>query len=135
MNYDSTGLTMTFPVAKLIEALKTNREKHKQMVTEAKKNFIAAQRTELLDKLKRLDEGKKIDTYSNLRAPGDNTSQYDTAISMLEMTTDTNIKLGQAQYNCYVLDNWSWKRDFLMSASSYSDTAKKTLDDTEDEEE
>ncbi len=121
------GLVMNFPVKDLLAKLTENREKHVKMVAEAKVNYIEALKKELEAKLVQLKAGKRISTSSQLDVPGDNTAEYDTAISMLAMTTDTTIKLQQDQYHSYVMDKWSWKSRFLASASNYSKLANDEL--------
>ncbi len=121
------GLVMNFPVKELLTKLRENRETHVNMVKEAKKNYLVALKQELEQKLADLNAGKKISTSSNLSVPGDNSAEYDTAISMLAMTTDTTIQLTQAQYNSYAMDQWNWKRNFLATASAYSKLAEDAV--------
>ena len=124
MNYRN-GLKMNFPVKELIAKLKTNREEHAEIVTEAKKFYLTALAEELKEKLARLESGEKIKPNSKLPVPGDNLEEYDTAISMLEFTTDKQIELTQDQYHCYVEDEWEWQKNFLETAANYSQAARE----------
>lgn len=126
MNYMS-GLKMSFPVDKLKVKLRENREEHSSIITEAKKNYLVALKKELEKKLDLMEEGKKINPNSKLPVPGDNLEEYDTAISMLEFTNDSDVILTQDQYHCYVEDKWHWQRDFLNTASNYSELANTKL--------
>lgn len=126
MNYRN-GLVMNFRVSELISKLTENRERHLQIITEAKKNYLVALKKELEGKIQSLDEGKQINPNSRLPVPGDNLDEYDTAISMLKMTADETVELEQSQYHCYVLDKWEWQRNFLEVAATYSSTANGYL--------
>lgn len=126
MNYRN-GLVMNFPVKELVERLTINRDEHLKIITEAKKNYLIALQTELASKLDKLLTGNKINPNSNLPVPGDNLDEYDTAINMLEFTTNTEIELTQHQYHCYVEDKWDWQENFLTTISSYSETAVNKL--------
>ena len=110
---------------KLLEALKANRETHRTIFLEAQEGF----RTEAIKHLDQMLEdarnGKEIRQNIGLVEPRDQTADYDRAIRMLEMSEDDVIELSELDFECYVLDNWSWKNQFLISNSSYSATAAR----------
>jgi hypothetical protein len=58
----------------------------------------------------------------NLIEPMDQTRDYDRAITMLDMTTADDIELTPEQFQCYVMDDWSWKHQFSASNSNYTRT-------------
>lgn len=45
--------------------------------------------------------------------------EYDEVLEMLEMSEDEVIELDRDSFNNYVRDDWSWSRDFRLSASNY----------------
>ena len=128
MNYQN-GLTMNFPVSELLEKLKVNRINHDAIVKESQEGYLKALEFELGKKLARLKEGKKINPTSRLSVPGDNLDEYDTAIEMLTFTSDNETSLSQAQFHSYVMDKWSWQKNFLDTASEYSVSGSAYLTD------
>ena len=60
-----------------------------------------------------------------LQEPQDQTADYDRAIRMMEMSEDEIIEISELDFECYVLDNWAWKKNFLISNMGYSATAAK----------
>jgi len=127
MNYNNSGLEMTFPVNKLLKKLKKNRKNHKDIVKEAKQGYAEALIKEFEGKLARLKKGKNINVNTSLQTPGDNVAEYDTAIEMLKLTTDKTIVLAQAQFHSYVMDKWAWQASFLSNASNYSSSGSLYL--------
>ena len=115
------GLVMKFPVKSLIEVLKTNRQQHEKIATQAKADYAAALLAELKTKIELLEAGKHLENpHSDLKVPFDSLDSYDVAIGMLEFTSDESISLAQGEYDQYVNDKWSWKKSFTDTASSYN---------------
>ena len=109
--------------SKLLAILTENRTKHRAIFEEAVDGY-GKQALELLEK--NLDALKKNKYYRvgvYLHAPMDQTADYDRAIKMVEMTTDTEIVLQEADFKGYVMDDWAWKQQFYTSNSMYSATA------------
>lgn len=52
--------------------------------------------------------------------PQSHETDYQRTISMLEMSTDNIIELTSQEFNQIVLDEWNWKQQFEMSASTYN---------------
>lgn len=115
--------TVTVKKTDLVEALKSNLEKHTKQLAiikdERKSEMIEALR-KLLDDLAADGEGPE-----NLRfpLPADHRDDYERAIRMAEMSVDDNIELDQQEFNQYVMDNWLWKTDFLRTALAYDKVA------------
>lgn len=109
--------------AKLLAELKKNRTQHRKIFEEAQKGFRAEVIKQLDERLAEARAGKKIDIHIRLQEPVDQTADYDRAIRMLEMSEDATILLSEADFACYVLDDWAWKRNFLISNSAYSKSA------------
>src|SRR5665213_480580 len=98
--------------SKLLAILTENRTKHRAIFEEAVDGY-GKQALELLEK--NLDALKKNKYYRvgvYLNAPMDQTADYDRAIKMVEMTTDTEIVLQEADFKGYVMDDWAWKQRF-----------------------
>lgn len=113
-----------FSKKELLEILRKNRSEHKDILKEAwegyKKKIV-----EHLDKMKEdALSGKKIDTMIRIIQPVDQTSDYDRAIKMLEMTVDENVVLDETQFANLVMDDWTWSNQFYTSNSVYSDKAR-----------
>ena len=80
-----------------------------------------------MNKLKRqvdsLDEGEMI-TLQHVRfslpAPESHELEYQRVIGMLEMCVDDTIWIEEDEYACYVMDHWSWKRQFESMTSNYN---------------
>lgn len=55
-----------------------------------------------------------------LREPRNYKKQYDKTIRRLEMTVDTEMYLTLADFDRYVMDEWSWKNEFSATAAVYN---------------
>lgn len=110
---------------KLLETLRENRTAHREIFLEAQEGFRAEAIKQLDAMLQAAKDGKKIRQSIGLIEPTDQTADYDRAIRMLEMSEDEVIELTELDFECYVLDNWRWKAQFLASNSSYSSTAAR----------
>jgi len=111
----------------LLEKLEENRTKHRAIFEEAIVGYRECA-IELLDKrLAAIKSGKKINMIFKVIEPQDHTTDYDVAIAMIKMSVDDTIELDQTQFQCYVLDDWRWKRDFLYSNAQYSKTASDEI--------
>ena len=113
----------------LLGKLGVNRDKHKEIFLEALEGYKKAIIDALESRLADAKAGKRIDTYINLEQPIDQTKEYDRVITMLEMSLDAEIELDERQFAQYVMDNWSWKSQFLTTNSVYSRTAATVMED------
>jgi hypothetical protein len=119
---------MTFKVEDLKAKLTENRNGHKALFDKALAGWKAAIQKGAQEVLDTKDDAEQIQErlqalYRHLRAPEDQTATYDTAIEMLEMTTDEKIELTQHQFQCYVKDDWDWKEEWLGSNVAYTEGA------------
>lgn len=55
-----------------------------------------------------------------LKVPKDHTKSYDVAIKMAEWEVNENVTLEQAQFQCFVLDDWDWQQEFRATTKMYS---------------
>lgn len=111
----------------LLTTLRENREKHRTIFLEATEGYREAAIKELDAMLEDAKAGRKIRRSLTLVEPQDQTRDYDRAIRMLEMSQDDVIELEEHDFAQYVLDDWAWKRQFLLSNSAYSVTATGLL--------
>lgn len=107
--------------------LRKNRDAHRAIFLEALAGY-KAQALEILEKhIADIKEGKIHRVSVSLPQPEEHTKDYDKAIKMLEMSVDKTIEIDEQSFTCYIMDDWSWKRQFLTSNSSYSNMALATL--------
>jgi hypothetical protein len=117
----------------VIATLKKNRERHKQIVSEARVGYVKKAREALMEKLALVESGKVVALTFALEAPQDHTKVYDTAIEMLSMHTDATIILDAGQVRNLVMDEWDWTSHFMLVNSAYSNTAAATRYAADDE--
>lgn len=46
--------------------------------------------------------------------------EYEKTIKKLELSTADKISLADSEFNQYVMNNWTWKQNFLVSNSAYA---------------
>jgi hypothetical protein len=114
-----TELTVKVSKARLLEALKRNRDDHVVKYNEAMTGYVVAVRKELQEKLDALTRGKKVSPYSKHHEPESHLDDYDTVIGMLDMAGDDAIELTQRDYIQYVKDEWGWKQQWTASNTGY----------------
>lgn len=51
--------------------------------------------------------------------PTSHLDEYDEVIAMMEMSVDETISLDSSAFQQYVLDNWTWKKNFIGSVTKY----------------
>ncbi len=118
-------------VKELLEKLKANRESHQQEWEEAHGKWRGLQTTKMKEYLTAVQEaidtaegGGKIGLPSQhdfeLDEPISHVKEYDKVIARMEMTVDENLYISHGDFDKYVLDDWSWKREFAATASLYN---------------
>jgi len=112
----------------VLGTLQENREKHKQVVKEARVGYLDAAKKELAKRLEQLASGKLVSLTFSLSMPQDYTNVYDTAIEMLKMHTEQQVELDSSQVRSLIQDQWDWKRVWTHTNSAYSATARGMLD-------
>lgn len=114
---------MLFAVTDLKKIIHTNREHHRKIFLEAQDGYRIAMIAELDGRLREAREGRRISRMAFLSEPEDHTRDYDRILTMLEMCTEAQVELNELEFGQYVMDDWQWKRSFLVSNSAYSSTA------------
>lgn len=117
------SMTIVAKKTEVLEALRTNRTKHAQIVKEARAGYLDRAQTEIARRLEQLKSGRVVTLVFSLSVPLDYTKVYDTAIRMLEMDQGETVTLDSAQVRCLVQDQWEWTQSFYGTNSRYSDSA------------
>ena len=109
----------------LLKVLRDNRETHikeYESAMQVYKEDVLAKLEEMLATAKEeMSKDKpKFKLNVNLAEPTSYVDSYDTAIRMLEMSTDDKIELSNQEFSQYVEDNWSWKNTFSLVTGSYN---------------
>lgn len=117
--------TVKVDKTQLLEKLDGNLQRHRQDYAEAFDGYRERVVTELDKAANEARSGGEVRTYIDLEAPHNHTNEYEKAIAMLNMSVDQVIELDAHQFNCYVLDQWEWKKHAMTVASQY--VAKKVL--------
>ena len=109
----------------LLGILRKNRDIHRSIFLEALEGY-KKQAIQLLEqRLHQLRTGQVISVTIALPEPLDRTKDYDRVIKMLEMEITPTIDLLESDFSAYVMDDWTWKRQFVLSNSPYSVTASR----------
>lgn len=109
----------------LLTVLRENRTKHVNeylsAVTVYRDDVVARLKKMLSDaKVEAQKTEPKFDLRIDLDAPKSYVESYDTAIKMLEMSTDEIIELSLQEFSQYVEDKWSWAAAFKSVTSIYN---------------
>jgi hypothetical protein len=118
----------------VLAILKKNRSEHAKIVQEARAGYCDKAMTELAKRLEKLKSGKITSLAFALKMPVDMTSTYDTAIKMLELHTEATIQLGGSEVRNFIEDKWDWSREFYVSNSAYSGTARAAVGTIEEDD-
>lgn len=103
----------------VIQILQTNRETHRTTFLKAQEEYRRRLIDELYRRLRDARNGLDVNHTITLPIPRDYTSEYDTVIRMLELHQSEVVKLSQNDVQCYIRDDWAWKREFVGSTSAY----------------
>lgn len=112
----------------LLGILRENREQHRAIFEEALEGYRDEGIRLLEQHIADIRAGKVREVFIRVPRPQDHTSDYDRVIRMLEMSQDDVIEVSEQDFRSYVMDDWAWKQDFLVSNRMYSKTASDTLE-------
>lgn len=140
----SGNRTVTVKREDLLNTLRENLSLHRRKYEEALRGYkeVAMRRLEKLkadtynkiadefqkiveqiDKFdpERMDECIVLVHSANFRlaVPQDHSSSYEVAIRMAEWEVEDVITLTQAEFQCFVMDDWDWTREFQTISESY----------------
>lgn len=106
----------------LTKTIQKNRDNHKAIFDKAVKAYQKKLEEILLEKLKRVRRGSKIQMFFNLPQPEDHTKDYDRILQMLSMEIGDTIELGEGEFSKFVMDDWAWKSEWVSNTLSYTNT-------------
>ena|SRR5215469_4211940 len=112
--------TVTVKKDRLLATLKENRSKHKDLYLKAEEGYRRSVVEQLNNQLDLVKSGKPIRNYISFDPPEDHTSDYDTAIEMLEWSVSQEVQIDMTEFQCYVLDKWPWFEVTLTKNTRYS---------------
>lgn len=104
----------------LVERIKVNRDNHRSVFEEAIDGYHKAVITALDAALKDARAGKKYTPTIFLPEPQDHTRDYDRVLAIFDFSLDDEFELSAKEFAQYVLDDWGWKGDFIITASNYT---------------
>jgi hypothetical protein len=105
---------------RLEKAVRKNRDGHRALYEQAIEGYrraVIAWFEEQIDAAK--NGGRPYETYFREPRPEDHTPEYDRVLRMLLFEEGDTVKLTNAEFAQYVLDDWGWKRDFLATSANY----------------
>lgn len=106
----------------LLGIVRENKEKHISAYKEAVEDYLKAARKIVDYNVDRVNSGvlTEIAMCKPMpAAPKSYEDEYSRAIRMLELSVETEIDLEADIFNQLVLDEWNWKNQFAMMASTY----------------
>lgn len=111
----------------LVTRLEKNKKEHVKIFDEAVEGYRKKVTQILEDHLKRVKSGSLVRVMISLPEPSDHTKDYERALEMMAMSLDDEIEIDETTFSELVMDDWSWKREFLTTNSAYSAMAAKRL--------
>ena len=111
-------------VEDVAEIIQGNRDAHRVMFEEAMEGFTEAARSMLSQQLANIQHGRSFTLAFGLPVPEDHTADYDRVLAVLKLTLDAGhatLTLDEHEQAMYLMDDWSWKRAFIATASTYSE--------------
>ena len=119
--------TVTVEKSELIKRVEKNRHDHRKIFEEAVEGY-KKEAVKLLERhIKKILGGGLERVYISLPEPEDHTADYDRVLEMLKMHIDEAVDIDEESFASYVMDDWSWKRQFLQTNAAYSATAARQL--------
>lgn len=118
---DHKGLSyVTVKKKELLDSLTKNRDGHRGLFLKAIEGYKAAVIKELESSLESAKAGKEFNKFIQLEEPKDHTKDYNRIIKMLEMSVADEIEISESQFQMYVMDEWSWKDQFVTTSNQYT---------------
>lgn len=116
---------LTFNKSQILAALRGNLERHQQIVAEARAGYVAESKRLLQERIETIEQVMNL--QFPLQPPADHSNEYKAAITLLEMSVEHIVKLSYGDFRQYILNEWSWQRNFLSVNARYSSTASGCL--------
>jgi len=109
---------------KLLTIINENKGNHRAIFLKAIDGYRKEAINILERMINRLENGKTVDQYINLPLPVDHTREYDRVIKMIKLDTRSEITLVEEEFAQYVMDDWTWKREWVGTVSNYTAIAE-----------
>lgn len=120
----------------LLAAVRKNREAHAAELKLAKEGYKIAVLQALINRIKAIEEFDMEPSVffhtqgaygpePSLQPPQDHTKDYDRVVTMLEMSIEPETTLDAAEFNQYVMDEWTWSGVTKMLNASYTRLVKQ----------
>lgn len=103
----------------LIATLRDNMENHRELFEKAQVVYRARMVEELDRALEEARTGGTIKRAFALPIPEDHTSDFETAIQMLEWELGDQVILQRYEFEQYVMNQWGWRASFAANTQSY----------------
>jgi hypothetical protein len=113
---------VTVKKEELLNAIRKNRETHRESFLKAQKGYRETVIKALDQTLAEAREGQRfvLERITALVMPQEHTTDYDRVIKMLEMCVADEVTVTEQQFSQYVLDDWGWKKQFITTNARYS---------------
>lgn len=111
---------ITVRKSELLGTLRKNLETHRATFLKAQEGFRKVVIANLEEMLADAREGRRIRKAIQLVDPIDQSRDYERVIRMLEMCVNEEVTISEGEFSQYVMDDWSWKHQFVTTAQSYS---------------
>lgn len=118
---------VTVPKAELRTVVQKNRDAHLGIFEEAVDGYREQVLVSLQNHINEVRQGRVKHVLINFPYPEDHTRDYDRVLTMLDMSIEDEIVLDETDFAMYVMDDWGWKRQFLVANAAYSTTARSQL--------
>lgn len=113
----------------LLERIKENRYEHLRThdkiaaaYREKACTTLAKSIADIDKQINRLQKGETFKVENNIPympVPVSHERDYDRCIGMLELSLNDQIHLSSKDYQQYIMDEWDWKKDFVMCSGTY----------------
>jgi hypothetical protein len=133
MYMSSIKMQTTVKKSVLLETLKKNLAVHETIVKEAFAGYAKAAKHLLADKLAKFEKGEYPSLACRLERPDDCSEVYKTSIHMLELNNDDLIVLSPDEFRQLVEDKWDWTNSFFAKNSTYSLTASRMSNNSDED--
>ena len=122
---------ITVKRAALLTKLAENKKEHEKLYNEAVVGYRVAVKNKLSAELDRVSSSK--DWLENLGIsmvkPTSYLKEFDRAIAMFTMEVNDEVELSEEDFSQYVMNEWDWMRNWVVSNAGYSgQTFAKSLD-------
>jgi hypothetical protein len=102
-----------------ITVVQRNRDAHRDVFERALEGYRERWIQELETRLADIRRGGQVDQYFRLPEPEDHTDDYDRILTMAAMSVDEELRFSEEEFAQYVMDQWSWKREFARTTAQY----------------